>query len=101
MASLLKSTALLFALALITLGQDPTPDLGWQAVSRMQDARVDHCAVSIGAGRVFVAGGMGPKGLLNTVEIYVPADSFQPAAPMSVARAQPSCTLLSDGRVLA
>ena len=95
-----KPITLFFACSLLSPAQDPTPDLGWQAVSRMQDARYDHCAVSLGDGRVFVAGGIGPTGPLITAEIYGPNDSFKQAASMSVARAQPSCSLLADGRVL-
>jgi hypothetical protein len=43
---------------------------------------------------------MGANGPLASVEIYGPDSAFKPAAPMSVARAQHSCTLLADGRVL-
>lgn len=96
-----KVIAILFAGSLLAVAQDPTPDFGWQAVARMSDARVDHCAVSLGDGRVLVVGGTSSKGgLLDTAEIYGPDDSFRQAASMSAARMQHSCTLLADGRVL-
>ena len=84
----------------LALAQDPTPDVGWQAVAGLLEARYDHCAVALTDGRILVAGGIGNNGKLNTAEIYGPDDVFLPVAPMSVARSQHSCTLLSDGRVL-
>src|SRR5688572_30081790 len=72
--------------ALLASGQNPTPETGWQAAARMREARYDQCAVSLGEGRVFVAGGVGTNGPLNSAEIYGPGDAFQTLAPMSVAR---------------
>ncbi len=97
MRSIYSAAILLPALA---LAQDPTPDIGWQAVSPYLPPATTIKAVALQDGRILVAGGMGNNGKLSTAEIYGPDNAFSPTAPMSVARAQHSCTLLSDGRVL-
>ena len=95
-----RSLIFFFTPFLSAYAQDPTPDLGWQAVARMSEGRYHHCAVSLGDGRAFVAGGIGANGPLATAEIFGPDNSFQTVPPMSQARSQHSCTLLADGRVL-
>ncbi len=78
------------------------------ATRPMLHHRQDATATLLSNGKVLVVGGIeypnnpgGPGTYLNSSEIYNPADNtWTPTAQMSVARAQHTATLLSDGRVL-
>jgi hypothetical protein len=94
-------TTLVWAAAVLTtcLHGQVTP-LGWRPAAPISAARFDHCAVSLGDGRVLIAGGSGGEGALATVEIYGPDNAFRSVTPMTAARSGHSCTVLEDGRVL-
>ena len=77
----------------------------WQAGPALGERRVDHTATLLLDGRVLIAGGFDRLDVrersLATVEISDPArNRWMPAAPMAVARARHTATLLADGRVL-
>lgn len=77
-------------------------------VAPLPEARAGHVAVRLLDGRVLVAGGEGtdrPNGYdlepLASALVFDPASaSWQPVAPMAVARRAPVAALLPDGRVL-
>ncbi len=96
----LAITLILGGAANCALAQQRGAPLTWSPAARMETGRVDHCAVALDGGRVFVAGGTGPNGALNSAEIYGPEDEFTAAPPMSMARSGHTCTLLADGRIL-
>ena len=73
----------------------------WSPTGSLQTARHSGCAVSLADGRVLVAGGEGPDGVLKSAEIYGPEGAFAEVAPMAFGRSQHTCTQLGDGRVLA
>jgi N-acetylneuraminic acid mutarotase len=83
-----------------------SPDKGtWLAAGRMNVPRTEGSLVALPDGRVLAAGGgiEGSPGYTATssAEIYDPNDnSWTVTAPMSVARALATATLLSDGEVL-
>ncbi|AUX48517.1 uncharacterized protein SOCE26_100550 [Sorangium cellulosum] len=82
----------------------------WQPVEDMHADRTLHTATRMNNRRVLVAGGLrrelGAGNVVLTehlasVEAFDPdTGSWDPVAPMSVARAFPTATLLRDGRVL-
>ncbi len=111
--------------ALVTGGRDPawsktawtTADLfdpatdTWKSVAPMLADRSGHLQITLGDGRVLVAGGAEtiahPKGrVLELAEIFDPgaaggAGEWFPTAPLPVPMSQVSGVLLADGRVLA
>ncbi len=80
----------------------------WSHAAPMATMRTSHTATLLADGRVLVAGGStvstaAAKGYTNntTAEIYDPvANTWTPAATMSVARSHHTATRLPDGRVL-
>jgi hypothetical protein len=99
-SSRLTGIMLILLFAAAAAAQDVVKVMSWGPAARMQSGRVDHCAVALDDGRVFVAGGTGAEGELKTAELYGPGDRFEAAAPMSAARSGHTCTKLIDGRVL-
>lgn len=70
-------------------------------VGDMQTVRVSHTAVLLPDGRVLIAGGWGPNGIIAAAELFEPATlTFSPNRSMLTARASHTATLLQDGRVL-
>lgn len=77
----------------------------WSAAGAMHNGRQAHTATLLPDGRVLVTGGSATIGSSTTyfasADIYDPAtNTWSPAAPMGVARAGHSATLLPDGTVL-
>jgi len=67
----------------------------------MSGARYDHTATALPGGKVLVAGGLGPGGVLASAELYDPATAlFAPSGALSVGRYLDTATLLSSGEVL-
>jgi N-acetylneuraminic acid mutarotase len=82
----------------------------WHAVAPMQQVRAEQTATVLPSGKVLVAGGVyeiqisgglnGANSLAST-EIYDPkSETWAATAPMNLARAEDSATLLPDGDVL-
>jgi hypothetical protein len=98
-----KASALLLLLGCVIVwpvaGQQRDPYV-WVATGRLITPRANACAVSLGDGRVLVAGGDGVDGALSSVEWYGDDAVFHAAAPMARARSQAACAALADGRVL-
>jgi N-acetylneuraminic acid mutarotase len=70
------------------------------SASNMASTRYRHAAVSLGNGKVLVAGGYS-YGALSSAEIYNPlSNTWSSAGSMSVARDQSSATALLTGKVL-
>lgn len=71
-----------------------------QRMADLGEARSRHSATRLVDGRLLVAGGHGPAGLLATTELFDVAGNFvRPALPLAAARAGHAATLLADGRV--
>lgn len=66
----------------------------------MREPRFDHDAVSLGDGRVLVAGGQRSDGALASAELFE-GGRWRAIAPLGTPRAGASLTPLADGRVLA
>jgi galactose oxidase-like protein len=67
----------------------------------LHDARAGHLAVTLGDGRILLAGGWNASGMLHSAELYDPARGrFAPAGDMVEPRGGAAATLLRDGRVL-
>jgi len=66
----------------------------------MAAPRASVCSVRMADGRVLMAGGTGPLGSLNSVELYGTDGAFTKAAPLLQPRANSACATLTDGRVL-
>lgn len=82
-------------------GQSSGPAINrWTVTADMASARAAACSALLTDGRVLVAGGNGPSGVTNTVELYNPDGTFASAPPMKQARTGASCVALQDGRVL-
>lgn len=91
---------------------DPTADAGsgsglgaWSATGALATARTDAAAVRLLDGRVLVAGGNGPTGLLSSVEIFDPRanaglGAWSAGPSLAQARVHPRAVLLKDGSVL-
>src|SRR5262249_17803911 len=78
---------------------DPTTNL-WKPAHRLLQGRLDHAAVRLADGRVFVSGGWtdAPKA---DAEVYDPiSDAWTAVGPMNQERSDSTATLLLDGRVL-
>ncbi|WP_437290832.1 kelch repeat-containing protein [Sorangium sp. So ce406] len=74
---------------------------GWSTGDPMKAARADHTATLLSDGRIFVAGGYGPEGALDSAELFDPSSGrWSTLQPMRAARTAHTATLLSDGRVL-
>ncbi|KYG11324.1 hypothetical protein BE21_57850 [Sorangium cellulosum] len=76
----------------------------WSIHGSTNTARANHAATLLLDGRVLIVGGYAPSGALDSNEVFDP-DSGQggrwsTGKPMSAARADPTATLLPDGRVL-
>ena len=89
---------------------DPLPR-AWQGAGTrapMSTPRSSHTATLLADGRVLVTGGSTLSGSIaqgytnnTSAEVYDPAhNTWSPAAPMQVARAHHTATLLPDGKVL-
>lgn len=67
----------------------------------LQVAREKHTVTLLRDGRVLIAGGVGPEGVLASAEIFDPETSEVQSAPaMANPRSGHTATLLLDGRVL-
>ena len=113
-ATLLTTGKLLVAGGVKSTGGTTAADLydpvsaTWSSVAPMGTQRSSHAATLLADGRVLVTGGStlsasAAKGYVNNVsaEIYDPAtNTWTPTAPMTVARAHHTATLLPDGTVL-
>ncbi|MDQ4005940.1 MAG: hypothetical protein M3135_06520, partial [Actinomycetota bacterium] len=66
----------------------PAPRLAafrWQRLADAPAARTEVAAAALGDGRILVAGGFGPGGTVDTVELYDPAtDSWTEGPPLPV-----------------
>ena len=74
----------------------------WLSADAMDNkGRIRHTATLLGNGKVLVAGGFGPGGVLESTELYDPAaDNWSNAGGLSQQRQNATATLLRDGRVL-
>jgi N-acetylneuraminic acid mutarotase len=76
----------------------------WATVAPMAAARLGPCAALLPSGKVLVAGGgdFGVEGALDTAEVYDPGSNTWTtiSSPLSAKRFDPTCTLLSTGKVL-
>ncbi len=73
----------------------------WSAAGTMAQAREWHTATALPDGKVLIAGGYGPGGLLSSAELYDPATgSWSSAGTMSQRRFLHTATALPDGKVL-
>jgi hypothetical protein len=90
------------ALLVLTQASSPAAPAGrWTTTGSMHGPRTDHTATLLAEGRVLVAGGFGPSGVLATAEIYDPTSgSWTMTGSMHEARSGHTATLLADGRVL-
>lgn len=77
---------------------------GWHPTGIMTTSRAYHTATLLKDGRVLVTGGAGTAsdiGYRASAEIYEPkTEAWKPVAPMALARAFHTATVLADGRVL-
>lgn len=75
---------------------------GWSAVGPVPTARESsHAAVQLAGGKVLVAGGFSRNLPTAEADLWDPVSGkWEKAAPMSVARAAETATLLRDGTVL-
>src|SRR5437879_4045808 len=96
-----SSLLLLLGCAMVwpVTGQERAPYV-WAATGKLITPRANACAVSLGDGRVLVAGGDGVDGPLASAEWYGDDALFHQAAPMASARSHAACAALPDGRVL-
>jgi hypothetical protein len=85
-----------------------TPE-GWRPTGQLNGDREAHGAVALRDGRVMVVAGQGPEGRargnpddeLDSVEIWDPrSERWTVAAPLRLARVNPTALLLTDGRVM-
>src|SRR5207253_2553085 len=73
----------------------------WVTTGGMNTARDYHTATLLPSGKVLVAGGRGPSGLLASAELYDPAlGTWSATGSMSTARDLHTATLLPSGKVL-
>jgi hypothetical protein len=76
----------------------------WTRTGALAAASYEACAVRLADGRVLVAGGAAMSGRLRalaTAQLYDPrAKTWSATSRMNVAREQPTCLRLRDGRVL-
>ncbi|WP_437680281.1 kelch repeat-containing protein [Sorangium sp. So ce131] len=73
----------------------------WSPASPMSAARFGHSATALTDGRVLVAGGEGPRGVLASAEVFDPVSGeWAPVDTLEEIRSTHSATLLKDGRVL-
>jgi hypothetical protein len=73
----------------------------WTATGALNTARGEHTATLLPDGKVLVAAGETPGGLLTSAELYDPtAGSWSATASLNTARANHTATLLADGKVL-
>jgi hypothetical protein len=97
--------------ALVTGGYDPIPLADselydpksgqWTATGDLITARRRHSVTLLPDGRVLVAAGLGPDGLLASAEVYDPlARTWAPTGRMHSAREGHIAVALLDGRVL-
>ena len=67
----------------------------------LNTARTYHTATPLNNGKVLIAGGEGPAGILSSVELYDPvAGTFSNVGNMNTARYGHTATLLNNGTVL-
>jgi hypothetical protein len=79
---------------------DPTTET-FSAVGDLGGFRDDHSAILLGDGRVLLAGGWGPEGVLESTELYEPGSRTFSAGPsMTTPRAGFTAVPLADGRIL-
>src|SRR4051794_20287976 len=93
-----RRTAIAVVLALaavFALCAAPASAAGWSAADSLTEARWGFTATQLDDGRVLVAGGVGPGGVITaSVEIYNPAtDAWSAADSLGSARAQHTATL--------
>ncbi|XYI01869.1 kelch repeat-containing protein [Sorangium sp. So ce1128] len=73
---------------------------GWSTGAPMNAAHADHTATLLPDGRLLVAGGYGPEGMLDRAELFDPDSGVWSSLAMLTARRAHTATLLPDGRVL-
>jgi hypothetical protein len=79
----------------------PIISQAWTAVGQMLTPRTGQTAVTLRDGRVLLAGGISPWGVLTSAELWDPATGrFTGTGPMTTPRAGHVAALLPDGRVL-
>jgi hypothetical protein len=73
----------------------------WSATGSLNTARFEHTATLLPDGKVLVAGGVGPNGLLASAELFDPATgTWSATGSLNTARDGHTATLLPDGKVL-
>src|SRR5271165_5957224 len=81
--------------------QPPVQSSGFTTSAPMGSSLYAHTATRLTSGQVLIAGGMSPAGVVNTAQLYNPANqSFAAAGAMNVARWLHTATLLNDGTLL-
>ncbi|HXW06369.1 MAG TPA: Ig-like domain-containing protein [Vicinamibacterales bacterium] len=90
---------------LLSASVPAVPSGTWAAATPLTTARAGATAVSLGDGRVLIAGGrtLGSDGSLAvsaSAEVFAADGSVTAAAPLTVARAAHAAVRLKDGRVL-